>query len=340
MLHELQQIVLKAHNWNTNGIATVLVTVVALDGSSYRKPGVRMLISEEGDMFGAVSGGCVETEIKRQSQDVFIHQEAKVIRYNGRLRLGCEGVLTLLIEPFVVSSDDLKRFNQLIDERKNIDCHSLYSENALIMGQSHTRFISQSKSVFQSNLLIDHPQFNCFDQSLSPIFQLYIFGVDHDAVPLAQFALGNSWKVTIVDSIHGKGEESAFPHGVEYIKINEDEVHQLSFDAHTAVVLMTHNLIKDLHYLTQLQNQTIGYLGILGAKKRKKKLIQSLIDFSNDVSNAFLESIHSPCGLDIGAETPQEIAISIIGEIIQIQKNKSKDKTLDQQYHITINHGI
>ncbi|MBB3699907.1 XdhC family protein [Flammeovirga yaeyamensis] len=340
MLHELQYIVQQSYKWNTQNLKTVLVTVVALDGSSYRKPGVRMLISEEGDFVGAVSGGCVENEIRRQSVDVFQSGLPKVIRYNGKLRLGCEGVLSILIEPLHIDENSYQGFQKAIESRKVIECYSLYSENVLEMRYSQTRFICDGVPLFSYDLSMDSPHLQSFHQTLLPIYQLYIFGVDHDALPLAQFALGNGWKVNVVDSIHGKGEVSLFPEEVNYIKINEDEVSQLSFDHQTGVVLMTHNLIKDLHYLTQLQHQEIGYIGILGAKKRKKKLLQHLEEFSPDVSNKFLESIHSPCGLDIGAETPQEIAISIMAEIIQIQKNKKSDSTLDQDYHITINHGI
>ena len=100
MTHEFKNIVKEAITAKTEGLQSVLASVVALDGSSYRRPGVRMLILENGKMIGAVSGGCVEKEILLQSETVFKTGESKIMTYDGRYRLGCEGVLYILIESF------------------------------------------------------------------------------------------------------------------------------------------------------------------------------------------------------------------------------------------------
>ena len=100
MLHELKDIIRSAKIAKTQGIKTVIASVVHLEGSSYRRPGVRMSIQENGKMIGAVSGGCVEKEILRQSQRVFEANIPTLMEYDGRYRLGCEGVLSILIEPF------------------------------------------------------------------------------------------------------------------------------------------------------------------------------------------------------------------------------------------------
>ena len=100
MIHELKKI-FQVHETSAKAsLKSVLATVVALDGSSYRKPGVRMLILENGYTVGAVSGGCVEKEIVRQTASVFSSGEAKIMTYDGRYRLGCEGILYILLEPF------------------------------------------------------------------------------------------------------------------------------------------------------------------------------------------------------------------------------------------------
>ena len=100
MLHELKDIIRSAKIAQSLGIKTALASVVSLDGSSYRRPGVRMSIQENGKMIGAVSGGCVEKEIIRQSQRVFETNTSTLMEYDGRYRLGCEGFLYILIEPF------------------------------------------------------------------------------------------------------------------------------------------------------------------------------------------------------------------------------------------------
>ena len=110
MTHELQSIIEQAREWQQQGHKMVLASVVALEGSSYRKPGVRMLLNTQGQTLGAVSGGCVEKEVQRQAQSVFEDGVPKIMTYDGRLRLGCEGVLYLLLEPFEVSSELYQAF--------------------------------------------------------------------------------------------------------------------------------------------------------------------------------------------------------------------------------------
>ena len=102
MIHELKEIINQALINQEKGLKNVLASVVFLDGSSYRKPGVRMLISEDLNSVGAVSGGCVEKEIIHRSKAVFENNTAKIITYDGRFRLGCEGILYILLEPFTI----------------------------------------------------------------------------------------------------------------------------------------------------------------------------------------------------------------------------------------------
>jgi len=100
MTHEFKDIITSYQKAKVLGIRAVLATVVDIDGSSYRRPGVGMLILENGQMTGAVSGGCVEKEVLLQSQSVFDTGKPKLMTYNGRYRLGCEGTLYILIEVF------------------------------------------------------------------------------------------------------------------------------------------------------------------------------------------------------------------------------------------------
>ena len=118
MLHELKDIIRSAKIAKTQGIKTVIASVVHLEGSSYRRPGVRMSIQENGKMIGAVSGGCVEKEILRQSQRVFETNTPTLMEYDGRYRLGCEGVLSILITDLRESYSSLLIINS-IDELRS-----------------------------------------------------------------------------------------------------------------------------------------------------------------------------------------------------------------------------
>ena len=127
MTHEFKKIVQNYIKIREKGLKTVLATVVKLDGSSYRRPGVRMLISEDGQMTGAVSGGCVEKEVLRQSQGVFNDGVAKIMTYDGRYRLGCEGILYILLEPFSVDDDFITAFKSNLKSRVSFNIKSYFA---------------------------------------------------------------------------------------------------------------------------------------------------------------------------------------------------------------------
>lgn len=126
MTHEFKTIVENYRLAKKQGLKSVLATVVDLEGSSYRKPGVRMLILEDGNMIGAVSGGCVERDILRQSETVFKTGTAKMMTYDGRYRLGCEGILYILIEPFDPNETFLNCFETTLKKRKPFQIKSYF----------------------------------------------------------------------------------------------------------------------------------------------------------------------------------------------------------------------
>ncbi len=126
MTHEIKQLFETLKIWQNAGKKAVFVSVVALDGSSYRKPGVRMIISDGGESVGAVSGGCVEKEIERQAQSVFKNSKAKIITYDGRLRIGCEGIIHILIEPVFLSDELLNDFHSVLQARQNFRMDAYY----------------------------------------------------------------------------------------------------------------------------------------------------------------------------------------------------------------------
>ena len=128
MLHELREIVQFTKGSAQQGLKTVLVTVVELDGSSYRRPGVRMSVREDGQMSGAVSGGCVEKEIIRQSESVFRDGVPKLMEYDGRYRLGCEGILQIFIEPFEVDDHFYELFEKQWQSRVPFRLRTYYSK--------------------------------------------------------------------------------------------------------------------------------------------------------------------------------------------------------------------
>ena len=338
MTHELKKIVATYLEAKEKGTGAVLATVVALEGSSYRRPGVRMLILSDGKMVGAVSGGCVEKEIRRQAGTVLSAGVPKMMTYDGRYRLGCEGVLYILLELFEPSEKFLEAFDNTLQNRlpftvssqfvksdeKNPDFGSFFELDGEEFALCPREHVETNKST--SPLLT-------YKQVMEPCFQLIIFGAEHDAVQLCSIADMVGWEVTVVTaSVEGK-KSSNFPGATNFVELLPEEFPAMKIDSQTAVMVMNHSYAKDLKCLLALADLRPAYLGLLGPGKRRERLFNELMEHKPDLEVEFLDQIHGPAGLNIGAETPQEIAVSILAEILSVVrvqnpmklKNKSGD---------------
>ncbi|AXT21167.1 XdhC/CoxI family protein [Flavobacteriaceae bacterium AU392] len=323
MTHEFKTIVENALLAKQNGLKSVLATVVALDGSSYRRPGVRMLILENGKMIGAVSGGCVEKEVLLQSESVFKTGVSKIMTYDGRYRLGCEGILYILIEQFEVKTDFFEAFQLALKDRIKFNIQSCYIKEEGSNSALGSEVVFKNKIFLISNRIENtKTDISVFKQELPPCFKLMIIGAEHDAVLLCQFANLNGWEVTIVSGPLEQKTIKDFPGAAKFYSVVADMMDVSKIDDQTAIVLMTHNYASDLKYLIHLKNTKPAYLGILGANKRREQLLSQFIEYYPEIDDVFLDCIYAPAGIDIGAETPQEIAVSIISEILSVIRNK------------------
>jgi xanthine dehydrogenase accessory factor len=320
MTHEIKDIIQNALIYQKNGIQSVLASVVYLEGSSYRKPGVRMLITENGDMIGAVSGGCVERDVYHEAQSVFKDHVPKLMTYDGRYRLGCEGTLYILIEPIIISDALYTAFTTCLDRRQSFDICS-YFEPAEVCSEKFGSLITFSgeqmfsfRKSFPSN---PNPALASFKQTLDPCFRLLIFGGEHDAVKLCAMASLLGWEVEVITSVKDPKTAADFP-GAASVTAQSPDLVEVSIDSETAVVLMNHNYVQDLKYLLKLETYQPKYIGILGSRKRREKLIDEAYEHNPEFNDAILNSIHSPAGLHIGSVTPEEIALSILAEILSV----------------------
>lgn len=324
MTHELRELLRVSLQNREKGITNVLASVVALDGSSYRKPGVRMLISEDGTMTGAVSGGCVEKEVLLQAGYVFEHNKPLIMAYDGRYRLGCEGILYILIEPFTVSGELEKLFENHFRERKEFWLHSFYrQQEGMFSGAgSVVEFEDGSRFSFLDTVIEEQPGFSVFTQGMKPLFKLLIIGCEHDAVQMCAAASFLGWEVNVIASPRDPRTKESFPGAEELHHMNPEEVKGFAIDRQTAVILMNHSYAKDLQFLLALKEKDPVYIGLLGSAKRREKLFHELIELHPEINDRFLDKIHGPAGLDIGAVTPQEIAVSITSEILTVIRDK------------------
>ncbi|MBP2831063.1 XdhC family protein [Aquimarina sp. U1-2] len=350
---ELYSIIEAYYAAQAKGLRSVLASVVALEGSSYRQPGVRMLLIEDGSMVGALSGGCVEKEVLRQAQDVFIKGLSKVMTYEGRYKLGCKGTLYILLEEVRLSTGFRKIFYKQYVSDQKWNLHSFFNRsndkpeamgtylvfsNLGIYGFSGTVnynykpyfFNVIPKKTLLLEIVIGTYEVSLFSQKMKPPYQLYIFGSEHDAHILAKVAVTLGWHVSIIrypesSKILVEGEDN-----YRVREIAPSDLKQVKFSQKSAVVLMTHSFSKDLAYLLELEKHNFEYLGILGPVHRREELLQECLERGMLPEEDFLEKIYAPVGLDLGAETPQEIAYAIVAEILAV-KNKREPKSLRQK---------
>ena len=299
-----------------------LATVVSVEGSSYRKPGATMLIGEDSNAVGAVSGGCIEKEVIRRAKPVFQTGEPILISYDGRYTLGCNGTLYILIEPFL-PDDKQRMFSLYVDTfraRESWHIVTTYEGDAigssLIFNQSdafplhpHAPSVVLPKSA-------DFAERGVLVQTITPSRQLIVIGSELDAVKLSSMASELGYIVKMIlhpnnpDVVAKDGNYSTeviAPGGLNTV---------LQLDDQTAVVLMTHSYSRDLLYLSNLAAApAVRFLGLVGPKQRAGELMNDMLEQGIEPPQWFEDRVYAPAGLDIGGEIPSEIAVSVLAEI-------------------------
>jgi xanthine dehydrogenase accessory factor len=263
-LHELDRI-REAVRQTPRG---VLATVVRTQGSTYRRAGARVVVSEDGRVVGAISGGCLERDLAERIRPWLVSMERRLVTYDSTrpddlvfgLGLGCRGIIELLIEPFDAS-------------------HPPRLLSFAWRGRESVEWTTQL------------PDGTTLLEILHPQRALVVFGGSADAEPVLRLAESVGWRADLVTT--------------------RDPI---PLDDYDAAVVMTHNFMRDAELLPWLLDSRLGYIGLLGPKSRGDELLG---DRARD------SRLHTPIGLDLGSETPEEIALSIVAEIQAVLQRRS-----------------
>lgn len=356
-MNELQAILQAIATCQTTNEPTFLATVVNTQGSTYRKPGARMLMTSKGRMVGTISGGCLEQDVFERTQQVMHSGKPIVVKYDTSsqediiwgLGLGCNGVVQVLIErvdfdnelsPFAFLSKCLYYKQQVVVATVfNVEGKVKVKVGDRLMLHDSTHISNIEDPNLSLAILTDAQaaQFNnqsciktyhlstgnaeVFIEVIQPPISLVIFGAGHDAVPVAHFAKALGWDVTVVDSRANTATHQRFPCVDNIILTRPETAHQQVCVNERTVVVMTHNYLHDLEILKMLLPSTANYIGVLGSKQRSERLLQDLHTQST-YTQAQQRKLYAPIGLDIGADTPEEIAIAIIAEIQAVLANR------------------
>jgi len=349
-----------------SGKQSVLATVVKVEGSSYRREGARMLITDDGRLTGAISGGCLEGDALRKALLVIQSGLPALVTYDTTddddaklgLGLGCNGIIHILIEPInpsVINAIDLlkaavaERCTSVLvtffslDDRKNAQQGSRFLLNEHEQLQIPTQppltaaLILKAQNVLQTGVsfIENQNEITVFIEVLKPSIALIIFGAGNDAMPLVQMAAVLGWQITVIDGRPSYATSARFPLANRVIVSKpEDALAQVDPDPQTAIVLMTHNYNYDIAILKQALVFTAPYIGVLGPKKKLERMIDELNESGIHIANEDLQKVYGPTGLDIGASTPEEIALSILAEIQSVLSLKSANSLRERSLPI------
>jgi xanthine dehydrogenase accessory factor len=313
----------------------VLATVVATAGSTYRKPGARMLIMPDGSYLGLLSGGCLEADLKLHAQEVLDSGVPRAVEYDMRgpddilfgIGAGCEGAMRVLLEPAGPGSPaaaalaaagratQAGQSTSLVSVHESADLplgtydaapplpSALINAAAQSLGQGSSRAIDWEEGGRRTR---------GFVQFLAPPPHVLICGAGPDAQPVVSAARALGWRVSVVDHRPAYAVAAAFP-GAE-VRLCDPHLLRVNIAVERchAAVVMSHHLPSDASYLRELALAGVpAYVGLLGPEARRSRLAQEL----GPVAEALRFRVRGPVGIDIGAVTPEGIALAIVSQI-------------------------
>jgi xanthine dehydrogenase accessory factor len=319
-----------------------LATLTRTRGSTFRRPGACMLILGDGTVIRALSGGCPQRDIAMRAARVIATGQAELIRYNSEsgldvlMEMGCGGELEVLIEPLTHSSDI--RFVNAIER-----CFATRAEGfmatAFALGE-HCLSPRPRRLVWADDVLCDdfrdaalrttvmacaanlgtdvrttvirvgagQAMTDILVERLDPPHALVLLGLNASSLALSRIAVHMGWVTTLVDTRDDRPERAALDPGVSFVCAGPDTLHRhVRIDPRTSVVAMTHNIEQDIAFLGALRDTQAGYMGAIGSRERAATMQRA---------TGLGKRLRAPAGLDLGSDTPEEIALAIAAEIL------------------------
>ena len=317
------------------GLRVAIATVVGVQGSAYRREGTRMLVLENGAQVCMLSGGCLESEVVEAALDVIESGQSRVVHYDlsedatWGLGLGCGGSVDVRIERLEDTPVMRTWLAALREGRAAALAVPLTGEGTLFVSETdgtgglpdHLQDFAL-KAARQRLAARDPRAATVTAPDGTPIFidvnapapELLIYGAGHDAQPLAAQALALGYRVQVADRRGAYLTPGRFP-GAALLPLDKDEL-PITLPERGAAIIMNHHLDRDAESLRHALTCGAGFVGVLGPRSRYKGLLEALAEDDFVPTPAQLERVRSPVGLSLGAEAPEEVALSILAELM------------------------
>jgi xanthine dehydrogenase accessory factor len=352
---EIGEVLAAIEALSAKGERMALATIVAVRGSTYRRPGARLLVPEEGAPVGNISGGCLEGDVADVARVVMDEGRARLAGWDltadddavWGLGLGCNGAIEVFIEPAEKAAEVAGVLRTALEEERPISVVTVV-ESSHAGVDAGARLIVRPDGTSDGSLgdgsvdaaaveaavarlreersevrtLVEGVR--AFVEVLDPPLRLVVCGAGHDAIPLVRVASVLGWNVTVVDDRPAFLTRARFPEAAGFVALNEpgDAGKAADVDERTFAVVMTHNFLRDKEYARSLLDSPAAYIGVLGPGARTERLLMELRDEGLEVGDADRSRIHGPAGLDLGGEGPEEIAQAIVAEIVAVKRHR------------------
>ena len=323
-----------------------LATGVAIEGSAYRRPGARMLLTASGRRAGTVSGGCLEGEIAKKAwwltaNGPSIQRYSSFFDDDGDMPygLGCGGTVLVLLERGEAARQGLEAIRRCVEQRMAsvvvIATGSTSPGTVLIRNETGAAVYRPATGEPAQNTQADALASEALQARVSwiaddyyveyvaPPPALFVFGAGDDAQPLVQFAAAQGWCVSVADSRAQLLRADRFPEASRVLSLGNALGGPAPDDA---AVIMTHSYEQDRQILRVLLPLNMKYLGILGPRRRSERLSSEVAPEIGLTPEDCLARLHSPVGLDLGGHSPAAIALSIAAELQAVLAGREAKK--------------
>ncbi len=292
----------------------VLATLVAVEGSSYRRPGARLLVLADGTGVGSISGGCLEEDLRQRTGRVLETGRSETVTYDTTdendlvwgVGLGCRGVVQIFLE--LIPSNRPRWLSVLAENRA--------ANRATSLAIVHQNKTGEACGTHLREALPRDTDAGVFFETIAPLPLLVVFGAGDDVKPVVRLARETGWRVVVVDSREGYATPARFPEADSVMVAGAaDGSVERVLNNQAYVVVMTHRFAEDVELLAMLLARPLAYLGVLGPRKRTDRVLAELDQKGFVPLPETLERLCAPVGLDLGSTTPETIALSILAEL-------------------------